>query len=192
MFFKTKDLWYSIVTNSSDVDTGFRRLDSFFKSITTVLSNQLWKLVISSLSDFEKFFEQFSQANSEISLFIVHLGIQIRFDPPLTDLEGVIISLLDEIVSAVKDIPRIETKLFTSLTGESLFIPTITNDDDRIDEGRFYRRIVAKNTIAPQKYLTSYEKYKSLLNHTAEKRIEEFLHERHNLEDYEIVNFLIF
>nr|KAJ3422605.1 Dynein heavy chain 3, axonemal [Polyrhizophydium stewartii] len=189
MFFQTKSTWYSIATECEDSDVGFRRLDSFFKSVTAVLSNQLWALVETSLTEFESFFEQFSQATSEVSLFAVHLsisGAQIRFDPPLTDLEVVVVSILNEIVAVVREIPRVETKLFTTLNGEHLYLPAITLDDDRIAEGRFFRRIVAKNTVAPQKHLMSYDKYKSLLNHKAEKRIEDFLREKHDLDDYEV------
>eukprot|EP00842_Homolaphlyctis_polyrhiza_P004869 jgi/Hompol1/5383/HPOL_004407-RA len=144
--------------------------------------------MLNDLADFENFFEQFSQSSSEVSLFAVHLsisGAQIRFDPPLTDLEVVVVSILNEMVSVVREIPRVETKLFTSLNGESLYIPAITLDDERIAEGRFFRRIVAKNTVAPQKHLMTYDKYKSLLNHKAEKRIEDFLREKHDLDDYE-------
>jgi dynein heavy chain len=185
---KSKDKWYCIATDCPDTDLGYKRLDAFFKSITTVLSNQLWAMVDRSLHDFESFFAQFQHCNSEVSLFSVRLnvsGAQIRFEPQLLDLETLVVQLLGEIVNVVRDIPRVETKLFTSLVNEPLYIPAITMDDQRIAEGRFYKRIIAKNTVAPQKHLLSYEKYKSLLNHKAEKRIEDFLREKHDLEDYE-------
>ncbi|KAJ3373477.1 Dynein heavy chain 3, axonemal [Kappamyces sp. JEL0680] len=188
MFLATKDSWYSIVAKSGDVDVGFQRLDSFFKSVTTLLSNQLWAMVEASLNDFEAFFQQFALANSDVSVFQVKLtisGSQIRFEPQLNDLEAAVVSVLQEIVNSVRDIPRIETKLFTSLAQEQLYLPAITMDDQKIAEGRNYKRTVSKNTVGPQKQLMSYEKYKSLLNHKAEKRIEDFLREKHDLEDYE-------
>ncbi|KAJ3098250.1 Dynein heavy chain 3, axonemal [Phlyctochytrium planicorne] len=188
MFFNSKDQWYTIATACADPDIGFRRLDAFFKSVSALMSNQLWSLIEASLDDFEGFFSQFATASSETSLFIVRLaiaGAQIRFDPPLADLESVIVSVLEEMVSACHEIYRIETKLFTSLANEPLFLSAMTTDDDRIADGRFFRSIVAKNTIAPQKHLLSYEKYKSLLTHKAEKRIDEFLREKHDLDDYE-------
>ncbi|KAI8893820.1 dynein heavy chain and region D6 of dynein motor-domain-containing protein [Globomyces pollinis-pini] len=184
MFLASKNIWYAIATESEDVD-----LDSFFKSVTAILSNQLWSMVGNSLKDFEQFFAQFTLTNSDVSLFSVKLnvsGTQIRFDPPLTDLEGVVVAILGEIVSVVREIPRVETKLFTSLASEPLYLPAITMEDGRISEGRFYRRIISKNTVGPQKHLMSYEKYKSLLNHKAEKRIEDFLREKHELDDYEV------
>ncbi|KAI8843135.1 hypothetical protein BC829DRAFT_296941 [Chytridium lagenaria] len=189
MFFTCKEQWYTIATACADPDLGFRRLDAFFKSVSALMSNQLWSLIEASLDDFEGFFSQFGSASSDTSLFVVRLtiaGAQIRFDPPLSDLEAVIVSILEEMVMACHEIPRVETKLFTSLTSESLFLSSMTTDDDRIADGRFFRTIVTKNTVAPQKHLLSYEKYKSLLTHKAEKRIDEFLREKHDLDDYEM------
>ena len=152
------------------------------------MSNQLWYMVDQSLSDFENFFNQFQTATSEKSVFQVKLSIagsQIRFEPQLVEVENAVVSILAEIVNSVSNIPRIETKLFTSLAQEPLYLPAISMEDQKIAEGRGYRRIVSRNTVGPQKHLLSYEKYKSLLNHKSEKRIEDFLREKHDLEDYE-------
>ncbi|KAJ1540223.1 Dynein heavy chain 3, axonemal, partial [Nowakowskiella sp. JEL0078] len=190
MFFTTKEQWYNVIAGSClDPDLGYIKLDSFFKSVSAIMSNQLWSLVVHSLEDFENFFSKFANFNSDISVFTVRLtisGAQVKFDPPLADLESMIISILEEMVSAVHEIPRIETKLFTSLQGEPLFLSAMNVDDDRIAEGRNVRSIVSKNTFAPQKHLQSYDKYKAVLTHKAEKRIDEFLRERHELEDYEV------
>ena len=191
VFFATKDQWYSIATSYSDPDVGFHHLDSFFKSVSTVMSNQIWFLVEKSLSEFENYFRQFEDASSEVSFFSLNLagaGAQIRFQPPLTDLEGVIMNILEELVAAVKDLPRVETKLFSSLQGEQLSLPCISIQDERIDEGKYFRKIIQKNAAAPQKHLVTYEKYKSLMTNKAEKRIEDFLRERHDLDDYESVS----
>lgn len=158
------------------------------------MSNQLWSLVDKSLTDLESFFSQFSSADSDISVFSVSLtaaGAQIRFNPPLADLDNVIMNVLEELVQAVKDIPRVETKLFTSLHSEVLSLPSISIQDDRISEGKFFKRIIAKNTMAPQKHLLNYDKYKALMTHKAEKRIEDFLREKHDLDDYEAVSSFI-
>ena len=196
MFFATKDKWYSIVTTSPDTDVGYRRLDSFFKSVGILMSNQLWEMFESSLSNLEQYFKQFASCDSEISLFTVRLtitGSQIRFEPPLGDLEAVVISIVEEMVSSVKEVPRIECKLFSSLKNEALYLTSMKFDDDRISEGRYLRSVITKNTVAPQKHLMSYDKYKALLSHKAEKRIDEFLREKHELEEYEAVflNFIV-
>ncbi|KAI9354083.1 dynein heavy chain and region D6 of dynein motor-domain-containing protein [Zopfochytrium polystomum] len=188
MLFEMKDQWYSIATDCPDPDVGFRRLDAFFKSVSALMSNQLWSLVEASVTEFESFFAQFANAASDTSLFVVRLvisGAQIRFEPPLGDLETLVVSVLEDIVAAAQEIPRIETKLFTSLANEVLHISSMSIDDDRIADGKFIRSLMSKNSIAPQKHLMSYDKYKSLLSHKAEKRIEDFLREKHDLDDYE-------
>ncbi|KAI9206289.1 dynein heavy chain and region D6 of dynein motor-domain-containing protein [Polychytrium aggregatum] len=189
MFFTTKDQWYSIASACTDADLGYRRLDSFFKSVCALMSNQLWNMMEQSLDSLEGFFSQFVSASSELSVFTVKLsitGAQIRFDPPLSELEAVVLTVLEEMVNAIKEIPRVESKLFTSLTGEPLYLPSMALDDDRIADGRYIKGIISKNTIAPQKYLLSLEKYKTLLTHKAEKKVEDFLREKHELEDFEM------
>jgi dynein heavy chain, axonemal len=179
-----------MATSCPDPDVGFRRLDSFFKSVSALMSNQLWNLVCASLDDYEKFFSQFANCNSEMSVFVVRLvisGAQIRFDPPLADVEAIMVSILEEMVLAAQEIPKIETKLFTSLGTEPLYISSMQTDDDRIADGRYFRAIFSKNTVNPQKHLMSYDKYKSLLTHKAEKRIDDFLREKHDLDEYEAV-----
>jgi dynein heavy chain len=154
------------------------------------MSNQVWSLVSKSLNELESFFDQFAEGASDVSLFIVALnisGAQIRFNPPLSDIDSLIMNVLEEIVAAVKDIPRIETKLFTSLQGETLTLPSISIQDDRINEGKFFRKVVAKNTIGPQKHILNYDKFKLLMTHKAEKRIDDFLREKHDLDEYEAV-----
>ncbi|KAJ3206419.1 Dynein heavy chain 7, axonemal [Entophlyctis luteolus] len=188
MFFNSKDTWYSIATKTDDPDEGFRRLDYFFKSVSTLMSNQLWSYVETSLSELEAFFSKFAAANSDVSLFTVRLvtaGQQIRFDPPLADLESVILTVLEDMVTATHEIPRIETKLFASLANETLILSSMSVEDDRVADGRFFRAIITRNTLAPQKHLMSYDKYKHLLTHKAEKKIDEFLREKHDLDDYE-------
>lgn len=179
-----------MVTKAEDVDLGYRKLDSFFKSVGTLMSNQLCSLIDASLSILEEYFAQFYNFDSEISLFAVRLNIsgsQIKFEPPLPDVEQIIVSVLEEMLDATKEIPRVETKLFTSLSNEPLFLISRALEDDRIAEGRYVRTIIARNGVSPQKHLMSYDKYKSLLTHKAEKRIDEFLRERHDLDEYEEV-----
>jgi len=156
------------------------------------MGNQLWQLTEASITEYENFFSQFESAKSVTSLFSIKLSIvdtQIRFDPPFSEVESVIINILEEIVKTVRGIPRIERKLFTSLSNLSLNLFSITMNDDRINGGKYLRKIVAKNTVFPQKHLMSYDKYKPLITQRADKKIDDFLKNKHTLENFEIVFF---
>lgn len=55
------------------------------------MSNQLWQIVSQTLTGFEDFFTQFQHCRSDISLFLLKMGTsgsQIRFDPPLANMES--------------------------------------------------------------------------------------------------------
>ncbi|KAL7754340.1 hypothetical protein RI367_000321 [Sorochytrium milnesiophthora] len=188
-FLSHKQDWYSITTSTPDADEGFRRLDCFFRSVTALMSNQLWYWADASLKGLEDFFMQFDSAESDTSLFSVCLNIsgpQIKFEPALPDIESIIMLVLEDMVTALTEIPRVETRLFSSLSSEPLYLYAMTMNDHRINGGKLIRNIVAKNTIAPQRHLSTYEKYKPLLTQKAEKRIDDFLKEKHELDDYEV------
>jgi hypothetical protein len=56
------------------------------------MSNQIWEIVNNSLTDFEQFVSQFADCKSDLSVFLLKLSIsgsQIRFDPPLANLESI-------------------------------------------------------------------------------------------------------
>ncbi|OUM67642.1 hypothetical protein PIROE2DRAFT_4933 [Piromyces sp. E2] len=153
------------------------------------MGNQLWQIAEASITEYENFFSQFQSAQSDTSLFFIKLSIvdtQIRFDPPFPEVESTIINILEEIVKTVRGIPRIERKLFTSLSNLSLNLFSISMNDDRINGGKYLRKIVAKNTVFPQKHLMSYDKYKPLITHRADKKIDDFLKNKHSLDDFEI------
>ncbi|TPX32092.1 hypothetical protein SmJEL517_g04759 [Synchytrium microbalum] len=192
MFFATKDQWYELATSNPDPDAGFRLLDAFFKSVSTLMSNQLWSMVASSLDDFEAFIgrvEENAEGSDPQPLFAVRVvvaGTQIRFEPPLSELELAVAGVMDDICNVARRVARIETKLFTSLQGESIILPSSGVDGERVAEARYVRGVLTKSAHAPQKHLVGYEKFKSLLSHKAEKRVEEFLREKHELPEYEV------
>ncbi|KAI9217055.1 dynein heavy chain, N-terminal region 2-domain-containing protein, partial [Blastocladiella britannica] len=197
MFISTKDQWYSIATRTADPDVGFKQLDAFFKSVATLMGNQLWTMTETSLATLEKFFAQFSDSGGSSSVatadvtafFSVALklhGGQIRFDPPLNEMEAMLMRVLEDMVATVKDIPRIETKLFTSLVNEPLHLFSMALTDARIGEGKSMRLVIQRNCVAPQRHLLTFERYKPLLTQKAEKRIDDFLREKTDLDEYEL------
>ncbi|KAJ1517722.1 Dynein heavy chain 7, axonemal [Coelomomyces lativittatus] len=206
MFLATKEQWYTIASNCEDTDVGFARLDHFFKAVTILMSNQLWYWTETSLENLEHFFYRF-EVISEIktattstfsssplgsncfSFFSIALKLHngmARFEPSLPEIETTLMYVLEDMVAAVHGIPRIETKLFTTLSNEPLYLYSMGLNDSRIGEGKLMRSIIQKNFTAPQKYLSTFEKYRPLLTQKAEKKIDDFLRERSDLDEYEL------
>ncbi|KNE55583.1 hypothetical protein AMAG_01474 [Allomyces macrogynus ATCC 38327] len=197
MFLETKDQWYSIATSAADTDLGFQRLDAFFKSVAVLTSNQLWHWTERSLHVLEDFFRRFqnpasasaSSGGLDLSFFAVSLRLhngQIRFEPALNEIETTVMHVLEDMVATVNDVPRVETKLFTSLANERLYLFSMKLSDAAIGDGKLMRGIIQRNCSAPQKHLLAFEKYRPLLTHKAEKRIEDFLREKTDLDEYEL------
>lgn len=159
----------------------------------SLISNHLFHLSNTTLTHFESFFSQFSSAQSQLSLFTVTLvvtGAQIKFEPPLGDIENAVVGVVEDLVNVFQGVPRIETMLFSSLKGETgLVVPSMGVGDERVDGGRWVRSVVGRNLVAVQKWLLGYEKFKGVLGSKSEKRVEEFLRERRELSEVEGVRF---
>ncbi len=152
------------------------------------MSNLIWKLTINSLEAIETVFSGFENVDSNVSLFIVRLNIKderIRFTPSTLELENIIVSVIEELVLSVSKIPRIESKIFSNLADNPLYLTTLTMGGDRIDGGKYLRQIVSKNSNIIQQQLTVYENFKPLFTQQAEKRVEDFLRGQHSLTEYE-------
>ncbi|KAI9189908.1 hypothetical protein H9P43_001341 [Blastocladiella emersonii ATCC 22665] len=131
----------------------------------------------------------FSGASNESSVFSVSLklqGGQIRFDPPLNEIETTLMRILEDMVNTVREVPRVETKLFTSLANEPLYLFSMSLSDSRIGEGKAMRAVIQRNCVAPQRHLLTFEKYKPLLTQKAEKKIDDFLREKTDLDEFEL------
>lgn len=198
LFFENKEDWYSMVENptshgSSDLDVGYARLDNFFKSVAALMSNQIWTFVRASLDDFVNFFVQFRTTSNDLSLFSLTLKVQnpqIKFDPSFADIDHVLLSLLKEITETVSQLPRIETKLFSSLAKEELYLPAVNAEDLISLNGSILKNIVSRNAIPPQKHIQIYDKFKGLLTQKTDKYVDDFLRETHQLPEFELVKSL--
>ncbi|KXS11241.1 hypothetical protein M427DRAFT_505508 [Gonapodya prolifera JEL478] len=108
-------------------------------------------------------------------------GGQIKFHPPLADLEALPGQLLSDLALFTASVPRVETKLFASLaeSGDPPILFAVAAGDARMAKAeKVLRHVVAENLRKPQRWVGGYDKWKGmLLTHRAEKRVEEFLRE---------------
>lgn len=187
VFILNKPLWYIQKTNNKEEESA--KLDSFFNAVASLMSNQIWELTEKLLGQFEHFLSQFEHADSFFSLFKINLDIsstRIRFIPPLSEIESSLISVVQELIQAMKGISRIETKLFTSLKDTALTLNSMDMDSSRVNQGHYIRLIASRNLVGATKYILNYEKYKQILTQAYDKKIEEFLELPHSLEEFEI------
>lgn len=153
------------------------------------MSNQLLEMTEKLVSELEQFLSQFESASSYLSLFKVSLDIsstRIRFLPALSEIETTFLSILEDLIDSFKGIPRIETKLFTSLKETGLILSSMDMDSSRINQGQYIRMIATRNVVGAQRHLLSYDKYQQILSMAYDKKIDEFLEVPHSLSDCEL------
>jgi dynein heavy chain, axonemal len=152
------------------------------------MSNQLWILTENSLKDLEQFFAPFADAEAYTSIFKILFDVssgRIRFTPSLTEVENDVLGLVEELLASVQNIPRVETKIFSSLQDSSLALTSMSIDCDRVKHGQYIRNVLLKNIVGVQKYASAYDSFKILYSQAYEKRIVDFLEVSHTLFEYE-------
>ena len=187
-FLAKKSVWYINPITLSEFDRPSRNLDSFFNSVASLMSNQLYGLISRSIKSFELFFKQFIKQKSDSTLIMLQLVAKqgsVHFDLSFSDMEAILVALYSEIVQVGLQLPRIEKKLFTAFANENLFLTSMQMSDVNVNDGRYMKHIVNVNRVSPELHLQSYEKYKPLLTSKVQKQIQDFLKNDHSLIEYE-------
>ena len=82
-----------------------------------------------------------------------------------------------------------ECELFPDMKGHRLLLRSVKLEEALVTEYMDKAMEVFKaNTIGPQKYLNTYQKYHDLLNNKAEQEVTSFLQEKHSLQGFKSVS----
>jgi hypothetical protein len=125
-------------------------VESFFNTVAARMAAHIRQLVNSSLEDFAKFFEEYSDGNdfkgnspeseyhvmdfSRKPVFIQRLyadGPKIAFDPTNQDIRSMLQRCIKHIVNGAAHIPRIESHLFDSKT--KLLVRHVRIDEEIVE-----------------------------------------------------------
>ena len=199
---ENRQYWESMVPIEDDGSTEL--VESFFNTIAARMAANLRQLVNCTLEDFARFFEQYSDGNdfhtsnpeskynvmdfTRKPVFIQRLhadGPRIAFDPTNHDIRSMLQRCIKNIVNGAVDIPRIELHLFDSKT--KLLIRHVRIDEELVENST--QRILyalTKNTPGPHLYLHEYDQYQNLLTNKSEQETNEFLHQTHTLDEFEV------
>lgn len=175
------------------------RIESFFRTVSLILANQLRMIVQRSLNDFISLFHGDTSAaakrfeNGQPVSFVVRLVLddtKLTFDPSFKEILSTIDGLLDSLLVTADRVPKIETQLFS--TGQSVTstragimnlkpeqcirvafaetFPTI------VEEARTtLKDTITKRLQNPQSYQQEFDKHKVLVTKDAERTVTSFL-----------------
>ena len=180
-------------------------MESFFATVSLILSDQLRHIVRETVQDFLSLFDirNASLSNDKshslsFSIKVVLEDIRIKFEPATTDIQTVVEGLLDAILVAADRIPKVETQLFAS--GQAVnsnsrpgINPVKPEQCVRVAFENTFPAFVkeARETLrsnlskllnAPYVYITEFEKHKALIGKACDVDVTEFLATESNYE----------
>ncbi|XP_052628381.1 dynein axonemal heavy chain 3 [Harpia harpyja] len=174
-------------------------VESYFRSVATLMSLQLREMVVNSLEDLLAFFmihkdgSDFTEPYEEMQFFVpqiltVRLSVEepkIVFEPPLEECWDLISHCFRDILHSAEELPKVERFLFPELKRDDLTLSTVKPEESLFSEYvNKLEKIFESNILGPQKYLNVYRKYSNLLNNNAQQDVTDFLKEGHSLEAF--------
>lgn len=176
------------------------RLESFFRTVSLLLADQIRHIVRHTALDFLAIFDTASLQNYpglenargvSFTMKMVLDEARIRLDPSVIDIQGTIEALLDSIFVAADSIPNIETQLFTTaqipISANKVGLNPVKADqcikvafeetypEFVADTRRILRMRVSKLLEAPVIYMGEFDRHKSLIGTGSEIDVTEFL-----------------
>ncbi|KAM6407469.1 LOW QUALITY PROTEIN: dynein axonemal heavy chain 3 [Rhynochetos jubatus] len=173
------------------------QVESYFRSVATLMSLQLREVVVNSLEDLLAFFmihkdgNDFTEPYQQRQFFVpqiltVKLSVEepkIVFEPPLKECWHSFSLSFREILHSAEELPKVERLLFPELKRDDLTLRTVKPDESIFSESvNKLEKVFESNIYGPQKYLNVYRKYSDLVNNNAQHDVIDFLKEGCSLE----------
>ncbi|XP_033102995.1 dynein heavy chain 12, axonemal-like isoform X1 [Anneissia japonica] len=174
----------NVFVNKKDfVDIMPDSLESFYASVSTLISNQLKDLIVRSIEAWVKLFEP--DNTLQLPMFKMELTFdsdKMEFYPYYSDLEECVLFVVEQLTKTMQNVPTVQSWL--SGTNELSSID-ITIADHVITWARKTLKEACKaNFEGPTEELDSYmAKYNFLCNGEALDRVQNFLSEEHTFEE---------
>ena len=190
-------------------------LERFFESVSCLMANQLRSLTTTSIDQMVAFFARFtldgkqagpiSADQVEVAGEAAHSGTlesqlipkaalrasvvyqngAVELSPSFVEIERTVLDLFDRLVLCLSDIPRVESKLFSSTKGR-LCIPSVKPEEAWVETARSsIRQVIQENVTAPNALVEQYAEFEFLLNGEADRSVETLLSKPRQLADYE-------
>ncbi|XP_077977539.1 dynein axonemal heavy chain 12-like [Glandiceps talaboti] len=160
------------------------RLDHFYNSVQTLISNQLKDLIVRTIEAWVALFDL--DDKQFLPIFKMELTFdndKMEFYPYFSDLEECLLFVVAQITKTMQAIPTVQSWL--SGTNELSFIDASTAEHVLNFAKTQLKQAAKINFEGPEAHLQSYmDKYNFLCNGEALAKVNQFLEEEHDFADY--------
>ncbi|XP_067685210.1 dynein axonemal heavy chain 3-like [Haliotis asinina] len=189
-----------------DSEERMEKMDHFFGSVASLMSNLLRSCVANSISDLVDLVEEYADGNIYDGVYSIFKGLalpqkihpvtffmqesleegELSFKPVFPDICDFFCFIIDTMVASVTDLKHIEHLLFHAVDDlEVKFISTVKDGEELVEAAKTrIRKVVMANSHGPIKYKSTYEPYKYLLSTNADTFTNKFVSRDHSLREY--------
>ncbi|CAH1783206.1 unnamed protein product, partial [Owenia fusiformis] len=191
---------------NGDQQCRIQKMDHFFGSVASLMSNLLRSCVEKSIHDLVDLVEDYCNGNKYEGVYNIFSGLALpmkyhpvtfflnedylnertTFYPTFDGICDIFNQIINVMVRSVFNIPRVETQLFQTVEDlETNAISTVHVEEEivRVSKLRI-RKVVDANSFGPQKYVEVYEPYTYLLKNATDKYYEKFITKDKSLREY--------
>ncbi|ALC38670.1 Dhc36C [Drosophila busckii] len=158
----------------------------FFNCVAALMTQQLEDICIRSLKGFANYVCDFGHSNPGLEISIVLADEDtITFTPGFSKIQSELLRVIDSIVVAIHNMPRIEGKLYTDLKISKKYYLTPAIPDSVIAEAK--NKICAmleEQRIGPELRLQDFDQFIDLINGSDAERVSRFMESDATFEQY--------
>ncbi|XP_037882003.1 dynein heavy chain 7, axonemal-like [Glossina fuscipes] len=158
----------------------------FYNCVGALMTQQLEDMSIRSITSFVNLICDYGK---NFSGFVLSVMLEdedsVRFSPSFEKIQSELLRLLDSIVLAVQNIPRIENKLYTDLriSTKTLLTPAVPESIINEQRNRICE-LLEEQRIGPEVRLHDFDKYISLMNGVDSENVAKFIESGPSFEKY--------
>ncbi|XP_071484907.1 dynein axonemal heavy chain 12-like [Diadema antillarum] len=160
------------------------KLENFYCSVSTLISNQLKDLIVRSIEAWVELFDP--EDTQQLPIFKMELTYdndKMEFYPYYSDLEECLLFVVVQLTRTMQSVPTVQSWL--SGTNELSSIDVMVAEHVVSLARQKLKEACKRNFEGPQAHLDSYlEKYEHLCNGEALSKVNKFLEDEHTFEEY--------
>ncbi|XP_048589777.1 dynein axonemal heavy chain 3-like isoform X2 [Nematostella vectensis] len=177
-------------------------MDHFFACVASLMSNNLRSCVYASIEDLLSFIGAYHHGNDFEGEFARGLPVKpqpilltvipdmddvtVAFDPTFAIVTGTLHSVVEDMVTSVQGLERVEHQLFYEEDWmKGRHINAVGLDEERVEGAKaMLAKVVEANSAGPLKFRKVYDAFRYLLNLDSDRRTANFIQGDHHLLQY--------
>ncbi|XP_071052666.1 dynein axonemal heavy chain 7 [Onthophagus taurus] len=161
-----------------------KKMKRFYNCVACLMTYHLQTLALKSLYDYTKYITTIMYENKGFEVSLTKRDDIIDFEPPFQSFRTNLCQILDDMVEAVKTIPRLESQLYLDYQFPIVTLQPVISESIVQGYRQQIQDLLEDQRIGPELRVQDFDKYMSLLNGDANINIIQFMSDNHPFEDY--------